>query len=65
MKVKMLHDLDDAYGETYFRKGEIVTGVVERTIKTEGDNTTVGHIKKYPYRIGGFYVTRKAFQKVR
>jgi hypothetical protein len=64
MKVKLLIDLKDAYNETYHSKGSIVE-VTKRTLKTESDGMTVGHIKKYPYSCGWFYITKQHFRRIR
>lgn len=63
MKVKLLIDLKDAYGETYHSAGSICD-VKVRTIETEPDSMTIGHIKKYPYQLGYFYIKKEHFKKV-
>lgn len=64
MKVKLLNDLKDAYGEIYYSEGDIVD-IYERTIYTENDNMTVGHIKKFPFMCGGFYINKDHFKNIR
>jgi hypothetical protein len=63
MKAKLLIDLRDSYNEVYHSKGDTVD-IIQRTLRTESDTTTVGHIKQYPYKCGWFYITKKHFKKL-
>lgn len=59
-KAKMRHDLNDAYGETYYAKGEVVE--VERREMKPGEAESV---LAFPFRIGGFNVTAAAFDPIK
>ena len=62
MKVKLIVDLKDAYGEIYHDKGDVVE-VEKRSIETEPDTMTVGHLKKFPYSCGWFYINETHFER--
>jgi hypothetical protein len=64
MKVKLLIDLKDSYNETYHHAGDMVD-IKVRSIDTEPDGVTVGHIRKYPYQCGWFYIKREHFKKIK